>query len=200
MKKRIVFPLFLLLLAGGTAAAQNWQEALKQAATAVGDKATDGKLTQYALPGTWTYSAPGVRFEGEDAAADLGAALLVPAISEQLAKLYLAAGIQPGSSTVTFDREGGFTAAFGRQKLTGSYEYDAGSHPVSVRPSDEKLEKIGAVSGRAYVSGSELQLLFPVTKLLELAKDVSSQAASLEAASALLANYKNLYIGFSFKK
>ena len=36
MKKRIVFPLFLLLLAGGTAAAQNWQEALKQAATAVG--------------------------------------------------------------------------------------------------------------------------------------------------------------------
>ena len=55
MKKRIVFPLFLLLLAGGTAAAQNWQEALKQAATAVGDKATDGKLTQYALPGTWTY-------------------------------------------------------------------------------------------------------------------------------------------------
>ena len=99
-----------------------------------------------------------------------------------------------------FDREGGFTAAFGRQKLTGSYEYDAGSHTVSVRPSDEKLEKIGAVSGRAYVSGSELQLLFPVTKLLELAKDVSSQAASLEAASALLANYKNLYIGFSFKK
>ena len=138
--------------------------------------------------------------EGEEAAADLGAALLVPAISEQLAKLYLAAGIQPGSSTVTFDREGGFTAAFGSQKLTGSYEYDAGSHTVSVRPSDEKLEKIGAVSGRAYVSGSELQLLFPVTKLLELAKDVSSQAASLEAASALLANYKNLYIGFSFKK
>ena len=181
MKKRIVFPLFLLLLAGGTAAAQNWQEALKQAATAVGDKATDGKLTQYALPGTWTYSAPGVRFEGEEAAADLGAALLVPAISEQLAKLYLA-------------------AAFGKQKLTGSYEYDAGSHTVSVCPSDEKLEKIGAVSGRAYVSGSELQLLFPVTKLLELAKDVSSQAASLEAASALLANYKNLYIGFSFKK
>ena len=70
MKKRIVFPLFLLLLAGGTAAAQNWQEALKQAATAVGDKATDGKLTQYALPGTWTYSAPGVRFEGEEAAAE----------------------------------------------------------------------------------------------------------------------------------
>ena len=200
MKKRIIFPLFLLLLAGGTAAAQNWQEALKQAATAVGDKATDGKLTQYALPGTWTYSAPGVRFEGEEAAADLGAALLVPAISEQLAKLYLAAGIQPGSSTVTFDREGGFTAAFGKQKLTGSYEYDAGSHTVSVCPSDEKLAKIGAISGRAYVSGSELQLLFPVTKLLELAKDVSSQAASLEAASALLANYKNLYIGFSFKK
>ena len=70
MKKRIVFPLFLLLLAGGTAAAQNWQEALKQAATAVGDKATDGKMTQYALPGTWTYSAPGVRLEGEEAAAE----------------------------------------------------------------------------------------------------------------------------------
>ena len=64
MKKTLLSIAASLLLAGGTASAQDWQEALKKAATEAADKATDGKLTQYALVGTWNYSAPGVKFEG----------------------------------------------------------------------------------------------------------------------------------------
>lgn len=198
--KRILLLAALLVMTGGTLRAQNWQELLKQTATSLGDRATEGKLTQYALPGSWSYTAPGVRFEGESAASDPGAALITSMVKEQLAKVYEKLGIQAGSSTVTFDNKGNFTVAVGEQKASGSYEYDAATHTISVRPSDEKLAKIEAVAGRAYLSGSELQLLFPITRLLELAQSVSSQASSLEAVSTLLSSYKDLYIGFAFER
>lgn len=198
--KRILLLAALLVMTGGTLRAQNWQELLKQTATSLGDRATEGKLTQYALPGSWSYTAPGVRFEGESAASDPGAALIASMVKEQLAKVYEKLGIQAGSSTVTFDNKGNFTVAVGEQKASGSYEYDATTHTISVRPSDEKLAKIEAVAGRAYLSGSELQLLFPITRLLELAQSVSSQASSLEAVSTLLSSYKDLYIGFAFER
>lgn len=198
--KRILLLAALLVMTGGTLRAQNWQELLKQTATSLGDRATEGKLTQYALPGSWSYTAPGVRFEGESAASDPGAALIASMVKEQLAKVYEKLGIQAGSSTVTFDNKGNFTVAVGEQKASGSYEYDAATHTISVRPSDEKLAKIEAVAGRAYLSGSELQLLFPITRLLELAQSVSSQASSLEAVSTLLSSYKDLYIGFVFER
>lgn len=198
--KRILLLAALLVMTGGTLRAQNWQELLKQTATSLGDRATEGKLTQYALPGSWSYTAPGVRFEGESAASDPGAALIASMVKEQLAKVYEKLGIQAGSNTVTFDNKGNFTVAVGEQKASGSYEYDAATHTISVRPSDEKLAKIEAVAGRAYLSGSELQLLFPITRLLELAQSVSSQASSLEAVSTLLSSYKDLYIGFVFER
>lgn len=198
--KRILLLAALLVMTGGTLRAQNWQELLKQTATSLGDRATEGKLTQYALPGSWSYTAPGVRFEGESAASDPGAALIASMVKEQLAKVYEKLGIQAGSSTVTFDNKGNFTVAVGEQKASGSYEYDAATHTISVRPSDEKLAKIEAVAGRAYLSGSELQLLFPITRLLELDQSVSSQASSLEAVSTLLSSYKDLYIGFAFER
>ncbi len=198
--KHILLLAALLVMTGGTLRAQNWQEMLKQTATSLGDRATEGKLTQYALPGSWSYTAPGVRFEGESAASDPGAALIASMVKEQLAKVYEKLGIQAGSSTVTFDNKGNFTVAVGEQKASGSYEYDAATHTISVRPSDEKLAKIEAVAGRAYLSGSELQLLFPITRLLELAQSVSSQASSLEAVSTLLSSYKDLYIGFAFER
>ena len=63
--KKILIPAVVLLLALPTAA-QDWKDALKKIATTAVDEATDGKLTQYALAGTWNYSGPGVKFEGED--------------------------------------------------------------------------------------------------------------------------------------
>ena len=47
MKKTLLSIAASLLLAGGTASAQDWQEALKKAATEADDKATNCKLTQY---------------------------------------------------------------------------------------------------------------------------------------------------------
>lgn len=43
-------------------------------------------------------------------------------------------------------------------------------------------------------------MLIPATKLLEIVQSVSAQSESLAGVSALLANYQNLYIGFSFTR
>lgn len=198
--KQILSLLTLALLLGGTAAAQDWGELLKQTLTNAADKATDGKLTQYALPGTWSYASPGVRFEGEEAAADLGAQLLSAALSDQLGKIYAKAGLTPGTGSITFDREGGYSASLGEQRIEGKYTYDAETHVVSLNSDHEKLKQYGSVAGRAYIDGSALQLLIPATKLLEIVQSVSAQSESLAGVSALLANYQNLYIGFSFSR
>ena len=88
MKKTLLSIAAALLLAGGAASAQDWQEALKKAATEAADKATGGKLTQYALVGTWNYSAPGVKFEGNDLLSQLGGSALEGTVKSQLDKVY----------------------------------------------------------------------------------------------------------------
>ena len=81
--KKILFTTVVLLVAA-SAAAQDWKDALKKIATTAVDEVTDGKLTQYALDGTWNYTGPGVKFEGEDMLSDLGAAALESTVVEQL--------------------------------------------------------------------------------------------------------------------
>ena len=130
--KRILI-LVTLLAIGSTAAAQDWKEALKKAATAAADKATDGKLTQYALAGTWNYTGPGVKFEGGDIASEVGGAALEATVVKQLEKAYAKAGIRPGAGTFTFGKDDDtFTATLGSHTLSGTYEYDAPPHVVTL--------------------------------------------------------------------
>ena len=71
MKRNLLLAIATLLLAGSFA-------------TTAADKATDGKLTQYALAGTWNYTAPGVKFEGNDLLSQLGGTVLQDNIKQQL--------------------------------------------------------------------------------------------------------------------
>ena len=160
--KRILI-LVTLLAIGSTAAAQDWKEALKKAATAAADKATDGKLTQYALAGTWNYTGPGVKFEGGDIASEVGGAALEATVVKQLEKAYAKAGIRPGAGTFTFGKDDDtFTATLGSHTLSGTYEYDAPTHVVTLHFAKGKIN-LGSVPGHAYISGQELVLVFPVT-------------------------------------
>ena len=106
----------------------------------------------------------------------------------------------PGRGASPSTARGGFSASLGEQKLEGKYTYDAETHVVSLSSDHEKLKQYGAVAGRAYIDGSALQLLIPATKLLEIVQSVSAQSESLAGVSTLLANYQNLYIGFSFTR
>ena len=70
---------------------------------------------------------------------------------------------------------------------------------VSLRDAKDKLD-LGSVPGHAYIDGSNLLLVFPVTKLIDMVKAMGSKISSMETIVALLENYKNVYIGFEFSR
>ena len=152
MKRNLLLAIATLLLAGSFATAQDWKEALKKAATTAADKATDGKLTQYALAGTWNYTAPGVKFEGNDLLSQLGGTVLQDNIKQQLDKGYQMAGIKPGAGTVTFAKDGKFTTLMGKYELSGTYEFDASTHVATLNFAKDKLD-LGSVPGQTHRHG-----------------------------------------------
>ena len=186
MKKILALTIALLGLTVGPAPAQEWKEALKRAATSAADKLTEGKLTQYALIGTWDYTAPGVKFESDDTLSDLGGAALSGSVGKQLERAYRMAGIEPGAGTFAFAAD-------------GTYDYDAATHVMTLHFAKGKFD-LGSVPGHAYISGTELQLVFPVTRLVEFVKSLGSRISSLAAVTRLLEQYDDVYLGFEFDR
>lgn len=199
MKRTI---LALLLLAGitGSATAQSWSDLLKKAATETADKVTGGKLTEAAITATWNYSAPAIKLESENTLSELGSSAIESTITPKLEKAYQLVGIKEGAASFTFNEDKSFTAVLGKAKsLSGTYEFDTETHTITLQFSSSKF-KLGTVSGRAYISGSELQLVFPVTNLVELVTKLGSSISSLKTITSLLENYDEIYLGFGFTK
>lgn len=203
--KRILTLFTMLALAIPGVQAQSWLDALKKGATTAVDKATGGKLTEMALYGTWTYTQPSVKFEGEGLAASFGGSFIETLIVDQLAKIYARVGLTTGQGTLTFTREKQtVTAAFGTHKIEGTYQFDAESHDITFSLANGKFS-LGAVPSHAYLNGSELTIVFPVKRLMEIVQQVgdkieSSNLETLSAAATLLSQYDNAYVGFAFTK
>ncbi|MFQ6941187.1 MAG: lipocalin-like domain-containing protein [Alistipes finegoldii] len=84
------------------------------------------------------------------------------------------AGIKPGAGTVTFAKDGKFTTLMGKYELSGTYEFDASTHVATLNFAKDKLD-LGSVPGHAYIDGSNLLLVFPVTKLIDMVKAMGSK-------------------------
>lgn len=197
MKKLII--LAILLLAAFTTSAQDWKDALKKAATTAADQASEGKLTEAALVGAWTYAKPVIKFERDDVLAAVSGAAIERTVQQYLDKAYQMAEIKPGSSSFIFANDKSFKATLGKYNLTGTYEYNAATHVVTLLFSKDKLD-LGSIPGHAYLSGSNLQLVFSVEKLVDLIEKLGQKVDSLAQVTALLEQYKQIYLGFEFTK
>ena len=204
MRKRMMMLLAALLLCGAgaaPAAAQDWMDLLKKAATNAADKLTGGKLTAAALVGTWNYTAPAVKFESDNILSELGGTAMESTITGYLEKGYTMIGIQPGAASFTFNSDKTFSAVLGPAKnLSGTYEFDTATHELTLNFGSGSALKLGAFAGHVYLSGSELQIVFPVTKLFELVTTIGSKVSSLQTVVSMLEKYKEVYLGFAFKK
>ena len=199
--KRII--LTLLLLAGiSTASAQSWLDILKNVAgdtaTQLLDELTGGAVTEAAIVGKWSYQQPAVKLQSDNVLSNLGGSAIESTIVPKLQKGYSMAGIIAGSMSFTFNEDKSFSAQIARRTLNGTYEYDSSTHAITL--SFSSILKATKLTGYAYLDGSELQLVFPVTKLVEWVKSLSRQISQLERAAALLDNYKEVYLGFGFTK
>lgn len=199
MKKLLI--LFGLCLLGTTAEAQSWNDLLKKvasdAATEVIDQVTGGKLTEAALNGVWNYTQPAVRFESDNVLSSLSGSAFESTITSRMEKAYHFVGIKAGAASFTFNEDKRFKAVLGSKTLEGSYTFDPATHTITL---DFSSKLLGTMSGRAFIDGKELQLVFPITKLVAIIKSVGNTISSLQSVSKVLENYDEVYLGFGFTK
>ena len=200
MRQKLLIVLLLLCGAATPAAAQDWTDILKKAATTAADKLTGGKLTQAALVATWNYTAPAAKFESDNLLSELGGTAMESTVTGYLEKGYTVVGIKPGAASFTFNSDKSFSATLGTAKeLSGTYEFNTSTHEITLQFNKTKFNR-GSLTGHADISGSELQLVFPVTKLVDVITAIGSKISSLQTVASLLEKYKEVYVGFAFTK
>lgn len=199
MKRILILTLAALSLACGEASAQNWLDALKSAASTAIDKVTGGKLTQKGIIGTWKYIQPGVKLSSDDTLSELAASAATSTMQEKLATYYNMVGIKAGTCSFTFNSDGTFSSKFGQKSASGTYTFDASTYKLSLKY-DTELLKLGAIPAYAYMNGTNLQIVFPMDKLLSLLTSLGSGLDSLSTITSILEKYDSMKIGFEFSK
>ena len=193
---RRLFISIIALCAISTASAQ-WLDALKQVASEVIDQATDGKLTELAMVGSWTYSAPAVKLNSDNALANIGSSAVTAPVADKMAKIFTKVGISEGFCSITFNQDGTFTMPIKGKTISGTYTYNNSDHSLTmvVGPSGKLTLK-----GYAYINSTNLQLLFNANKLADFLISIGSNIRSLSTITDIVAQYKNFYLGFEFTK
>lgn len=203
--KKLMLMLSVALFSVATAEAQSLTDLLKKVAgdavSEVADKLTDGAVSEAMIIGTWSYTAPAVKFESENVLSSLGGSAMESSVTSRLEKAYSFVGIKAGTASFTFNEDKTFTAVLGKAKnLGGTYTFDAATNEIKLTFSGSTRFNLGTVTGKAYISGGELKLVFPVTKLVNMVRTLGSKISYLKTISSLLENYENVYLGFGFKK
>ena len=197
--KKLMILIAAFTLSAAAAEAQSLGDALKGIASSVADKVTGGKLTEKALQGNWNYCGPGVKLSSDNLLAEAGGAAAAGTIKSKLETAYQKVGIREGACGFNFGSDNTFTATFGTRTLSGTYEFDPSSHAVTLHFATGKLN-LGTVGGYAYISGTNLDLVFPVDKLVGIITALGSKISSLSTLTSLLSNYDSVMIGFEFTK
>ena len=169
-----------------------------EAVTEVVDNATDGALTQLAIIGTWSYTAPAVKLDGEDTLTSLSGSALSATLGKKLESAFTKVGITADACSVTFNSDGTFTMPIKNRNLTGTYTYNSEDHSfIMVVGQIKSIE----MKGYAFINGTTgLQLVFPVNKLTSFLTSLGSSISSLTTLTALVKQYENIYLGFEFAK
>ena len=200
MKKFLILAVAALTLTTTNVQAQNWLNSLKSAATTAIDKLTGGKLTANALYNTWSYNQPGIKLSSStNALSDIAGSAATSTLQAKMATYYEKVGIKPGACSFVFKEDGTFTSTFGQKTSGGTFTFNAETNQITLKY-DNGLLALGAINAYAYINGSNLQLLFPMDKLLTLLTSLGSASSQLSTITSLLDNYDSVKIGFEFSK
>lgn len=194
MKKFFVIAVMACALTA-SAQAQNLFDAAKRILTETVDDATGGKLTAAAIYGTWNYSAPAVKLGGDDMLSDVSGSAVGTAAASKMKGVFEKIGIKPGACSITFCNDGTFSMPVKSKTVKGTFEFDPSSHAITMH-----LGKVGEFKGYAYISGSNLQLVFSVEKFVQFVVNLGSNVSALSSITSMLKRYENAYLGFEFAK
>ena len=200
MRKFLILTILAVTMTATQVQAQNWLDALKSVATSTIDKLTGGKATAHSLYGTWKYSQPGIKLSSSsNTLSDLTASAATSTMQQKMATYYEKVGIKAGACEFSFNEDGTFTSTFGQKALTGTFTFNAENNQLTLNYNNSLL-KLGAINTYAYLNGSNLQILFPMDKLLSLMSALGSTGGTLSTVTSLLKSYDSIKVGFEFSK
>ena len=83
------------------------------------------------------------------------------------------------------------------REIKGTYTYNSNDHSLLLKVGQSgKVE----VKGYAYISGTNLQIVFPINKLTDFMVAIGSNIRSLSSITKLIEQYENIYLGFEFAR
>ena len=130
---------------------------------------------------------------------ELAASAASSTIQGKLATYYSKVGIKAGACSFTFNSDGTFSSRFGQKTATGTYTFDTSTYKLSLKYNSGLLN-LGAIPAYAYMNGTNLQIVFPMDKLLTILTSLGSSIDSLSTITTLLQKYDSVKIGFEFSK
>ncbi len=196
---RRILLLLIAVISVNMASAQTLQDIFKGAVTNIVDSVTDGKATEYMLPGTWNYTSPAIRLSSDsEILSNVASATLTSGLESKLVKAYSLVGFKSGASSFTFKEDNTFTAVIGKRTLSGTYTYDSATHRLSMTFST--LLKLGNLNGYAYINGESLELVFDCSRVMDLLVSLGSKMSSLKGITSIAGQFDSMMVGFEYNK
>lgn len=164
----------------------------------VGNLLGTNNVSESSLVGTWTYSQPSIAFESESVLGQVGASVASSKIQGKMKKGLEKAGIKSGKMTITFNQDKSFVFTVGNRQHKGTYKVDGCNLTLTF-----------AMTGRTVTANvkqnlGSLQLAMKADKMLQVVNTVATKASAYSSqmgtVSALLGNYKGMYLGLEFTK
>ena len=205
--KRIIS---IILMAGAfglcsqTASAQSITDLLKKATSSETVKnvveSVTGTTFKVDVTGTWTYSGTAVKFESDDLLKSTAASLAAGQVEDKLDSYVSKVGIQAGTFSFTFKEDKTFTATVKGKSFDGTYSLSEDYKTIALQFG----KAIGLKPFNAAVSAtsSQLDLLFPADRLLELLEKLTSSSsnATLKTIGTIANQYDGMKLGLELTR
>lgn len=155
-------------------------------------------LLQANLTGTWNYKGAACVLESDNALTNIGGTLVTSKLETKMDEYLSKIGIKSGACSFTFNTDNTCTFTVAKRTISGVYALDAENKTI-------QFTFANVLSMTAYVAytGSSLQLVFNVDKLMSLIKKVSSSLsanATISTINTLLSAYDGMMIGVKLEK
>lgn len=157
-------------------------------------------VSQQSLVGTWTYAAPCLALESENALANMGGSVVAAPVEKKLTGILEKTGMKPGQVTLVFNEDGTMTAQMGKSPAV-NLKWSVEGNTLTVT---KELVKPISIKCNVKMTTSGMQLAVESKKLMSLINTICSTASnvtsSVGAISALVGNYQGVQIGMKFDK
>ena len=149
--------------------------------------------------GTWQYKRPAVAFQSDNVLKKAGGMAAANAIENKILPYYKMLGIT--GLTLKIEQDGKFTFTIKNIPAKGTIEKGEDGNFIFHFSALGKVN-IGKVTAVITSSGSDIDLTFDATKLMDIATKIlgATGNSTLNAASSLLNSYEGLNLGFGLSK